>query len=79
MLPQMDGPEVCRHLKADPKTVHIPIIMLTAKAEEVDHILGLELGADDYVTKPLRPCAAWGTASRMRLERYQRLGNASSQ
>ncbi len=52
MLPGMDGLEVCRRLKRSPKTAHIPIVMLTAKAEEADIITGLELGADDYVTKP---------------------------
>ncbi|WP_337572079.1 response regulator transcription factor [Mitsuokella jalaludinii] len=52
MLPEDDGLEVCRRLKADPQTSGIPIIMLTAKAEEIDHVLGLELGADDYVVKP---------------------------
>ncbi len=55
MLPQLDGTEVCRQLKAGSKTAHIPIIMLTAKAEEVDRVVGLELGADDYVTKPFSP------------------------
>jgi two-component system alkaline phosphatase synthesis response regulator PhoP len=52
MLPDMDGTEVCRQLKAGPTTASIPIIMLTAKDSEVDKILGLELGADDYITKP---------------------------
>lgn len=52
MLPEIDGLEVCRILKRDPKTSHIPIIMLTAKAGESDKIVGLELGADDYITKP---------------------------
>jgi DNA-binding response OmpR family regulator len=55
MLPEMDGLEVCKELRADPKTVAIPIIMLTAKSEESDKIVGLELGADDYVTKPFSP------------------------
>lgn len=52
MLPEIDGIEVCRRLKAAARTADIPIIMLTAKAEEVDRIIGLEMGADDYVAKP---------------------------
>jgi two-component system phosphate regulon response regulator PhoB len=55
MLPKMDGKEVCRALKANPATEAIPVLMLTAKAEEVDRIVGFELGADDYVTKPFSP------------------------
>src|SRR5215510_12367604 len=55
MLPGTDGLEVCRRLRADPATRALPIIMLTARAEEVDRVLGLELGADDYVTKPFSP------------------------
>ena len=52
MLPGIDGMEVCRRLKSQLTTADIPIIMLTAKGDEVDKILGLELGADDYITKP---------------------------
>ncbi len=55
MLPGIDGFEVCRNLKNDLKTERIPIIMLTAKGEETDVVSGLELGADDYVTKPFSP------------------------
>lgn len=55
MLPKMDGLEVCRQLKAQPKTAHLPIIMLTAKTQEADRIVGLEMGADDYIPKPFSP------------------------
>ena len=57
MLPEMDGIEVCKKVRSAPDTALIPIIMLTAKAEESDIIVGLELGADDYVTKPFSPKA----------------------
>jgi DNA-binding response OmpR family regulator len=55
MLPSVDGLEVCKILRRDPATSELPIIMLTAKAGEIDRVLGLELGADDYVTKPFSP------------------------
>ena len=55
MLPDMDGFEVCKFLKGQDKYAFIPIIMLTARAEETEKVLGLELGADDYVTKPFSP------------------------
>lgn len=55
MLPGLDGLEVCRLLKRDPRTERIPVVMLSAKGEESDIVAGLELGADDYVTKPFSP------------------------
>lgn len=55
MLPDMDGKDICRALKANPLTRSIPILMLTAKAEELDRVVGFELGAEDYVTKPFSP------------------------
>ena len=55
MMPAMDGLEVCRRLRQDPVTASLPIVMLTAKGDEVDRVLGLELGADDYVVKPFSP------------------------
>lgn len=55
MLPGLDGLSVCRELEKNPQTHPIPIIMLTAKSEEMDKVLGLEMGADDYVTKPFSP------------------------
>jgi DNA-binding response OmpR family regulator len=55
MLPGMSGLEVCRALRADPSTTAIPIIMVTARAEETDRIIGLDIGADDYLAKPFSP------------------------
>ncbi len=55
MLPEVDGLEVCKMLRRDPATATIPVMMVTAKAAEIDRILGLELGADDYLTKPFSP------------------------
>ncbi|MBI5408004.1 MAG: response regulator [Nitrospirae bacterium] len=55
MLPALSGLEICRIIRSNPDTASLPIIMLTAKGEEVDRILGLEMGADDYVTKPFSP------------------------
>ncbi len=55
MLPGMNGFEICRALRQNEKTADLPIIMLTAKAEEIDQVLGFEIGADDYITKPFSP------------------------
>ena len=55
MLPVMSGLDVCRRLRKEPETARLPILMLTAKTEETDKVLGLELGADDYLTKPFGP------------------------
>lgn len=55
MLPDISGKEVCRRLRADPKTRDVPIVMLTARGEEADRVEGFEVGADDYVTKPFSP------------------------
>src|SRR6202011_5646953 len=52
MLPKLDGLEVCRELRSGDRTRHVPILMLTAKAEETDQVVGFSMGADDYVTKP---------------------------
>ena len=52
MLPDISGTEICRQLKGNPRTKHVPVVMLTAKGEEVDRVVGFEIGADDYVTKP---------------------------
>jgi two-component system alkaline phosphatase synthesis response regulator PhoP len=55
MLPDLDGISICKQLRSEPQTKGIPIIILTAKSEEADRVLGLEMGADDYVTKPFSP------------------------
>ena len=55
MLPGMDGKDICRALKSNPHTLSIPILILTAKSDEMDREIGFELGADDYVTKPFSP------------------------
>ena len=55
MLPEVEGLEVCKRLKSSPQTEHIPIVMVTAKSDEADIVTGLELGADDYITKPFSP------------------------
>jgi DNA-binding response OmpR family regulator len=73
MLTEMDGLEVCKQVRADPRLSRTPIIMLTAKAEESDTVIGLELGADDYVTKPFSPKALVARVKALfrRLERAQ--------
>lgn len=55
MLPEMDGLEICRQVRSDPRTAALPVIMLTAKGEETDRVVGLEMGADDYIPKPFSP------------------------
>ncbi len=52
MLPDISGTEICRRVKSEPRTRHVPVVMLTAKSDELDKVVGFELGADDYVTKP---------------------------
>ena len=73
MLAEMDGLEVCKQIRADSRLSRTPIIMLTAKAEETDTVIGLELGADDYVTKPFSPKALVARVKALfrRLERAQ--------
>jgi two-component system alkaline phosphatase synthesis response regulator PhoP len=55
MMPKIDGYEACRKLKQDPKMKDVPVILLTAKGRDIDRKLGLEVGADDYITKPFSP------------------------
>ncbi len=80
MLPEMDGLEVCRRLRGDDKTASIPILMLSARKEEIDKVLGLELGADDYMGKPFgtRELVARVRAMLRRCDRVQPAGKAES-
>lgn len=79
MLPEMDGIEVYKKVRGERATTTIPILMLTAKAEESDQVIGLELGADDYVTKPFSPKALVARVKALlrRLDRHQTEGPAS--
>jgi DNA-binding response OmpR family regulator len=76
MLPEGDGLEVCRILRGERETAALPIVMLTAKAAEVDRVLGLEFGADDYVTKTFRPVRWWRAYGGPAPLRYRRAGAA---
>ena len=55
MLPGIDGFEICHRLRADPQTAHLPVLMLSAKAQEIDRAMGLKVGANDYLSKPASP------------------------
>lgn len=68
MMPRMDGREVCRRLKADPKTSALPIVFLSARAQEMDVSLGMELGAAAYLTKPFEPQDLLDTVRRVLAE-----------
>src|SRR5438046_3817473 len=76
MLPQVDGLEICRVVRSDKKTAAVPIIMLTARAEESERIVGLEMGADDYLAKPFSPGELVARV-RALLRRAQRSGPAT--
>jgi phosphate regulon transcriptional regulator PhoB len=76
MLPGTDGLTVCRTLKNDPKTAHIPVVMLTAKGEESDKVVGLELGADDYITKPFSVKEVMARVKAV-LRRFEKAGEGS--
>ena len=77
MLPELDGVMVCQAMRSDPRTAAVPIIMVTARADEADRIAGLELGADDYVTKPFSPKELAARVSAL-LRRLQRSGTSGT-
>jgi phosphate regulon transcriptional regulator PhoB len=76
MLPDLDGMEICKRLRADERLKNIPIIFLTAKGEEVDRVVGLEIGADDYVVKPFSPRELVARVKAVLRRRDQALGKA---
>jgi two-component system alkaline phosphatase synthesis response regulator PhoP len=76
MLPGADGLTICRTIKGDPKTAHIPVVMLTAKGAESDKIVGLELGADDYITKPFSVKELMARVKAV-LRRFEKAGEGS--
>ncbi|HEX5413462.1 MAG TPA: response regulator transcription factor [Terriglobia bacterium] len=76
MLPDVDGMEICRRVRADESLKALPIIFLTAKGEEIDRVVGLELGADDYVVKPFSPRELVARAKAVLRRRESVLGNA---
>ena len=78
MLPGLDGLDVCRRLKSNPVTAGIPIVMLTAKGEDVDMVTGLELGADDYVIKPFSPRVLLARIKALLRRKVQKIEDDSS-
>jgi len=75
MLPGIDGVDVCRQLKSSDSTARIPVVMLTARTEEADIVLGLELGADDYVTKPFSPRVLLARVRAILRRKAERIGD----
>lgn len=65
VMPHMNGYEVCRQLKADPKTQHIPVVMCSSKGEEFDRYWGMKQGADAYIAKPFQPTELLGTVKQL--------------
>jgi twitching motility two-component system response regulator PilH len=65
VMPRMNGYEVCRRLKADPKTQHVPIVMCSSKGEEFDRYWGMKQGADAYIAKPFQPTELVGTVKQL--------------
>ncbi len=76
MLPGMSGLDVCRRLRSDPKTASLPVLMLTARSGEADKVVGLELGADDYVTKPFSPRELTARVKAILRRSYGKIGDS---